>query len=396
MDSVDMYFLNIPFSGIDTQNFLLVQTDKWGSIRNGRLICLKKEEQRAGEGHFFYNGSITIRSFKNELLVQSAITNGSITALHPKRRVLDSRLSLVQPAQPAGEMLPEVIVIGYREPSGGVSYSDWISLQGMFGGGGSGGSSGYYGPVASSGGAAGGSYGGGSGYSSGGSGSTLYRVPPLQVDFENQDANPAIEIQKYLNCFASIPDAGASCSIEILTDIPVDKDPNKLFNWKTESPGHTFLQIKKVNGTKSIVQNIGYYPKTNWKTVLTPAPVAGKFVDNGGHEFNASLRMAITPAQLNEALTHILYLARFIKYDIDEYNCTDFALEVFNVVRNPAKKLIIPKYDIPGGAAPYGTNTPQGLYNKLKSMQQTRSAETNNLSIAGYKSWVANSNGPCN
>jgi hypothetical protein len=137
MDSADLYVLNIPFSGIHTESFLLVQTDKQGKILNGRLICLKKEEQRAGEDQIFYNGSITIRSFKDEILVQSEIINGTITALHPKRRILDSRLSLLQPAQPAGEMLPEVIVIGYREPSGGVSYSDWISLQGMFGGGGS-------------------------------------------------------------------------------------------------------------------------------------------------------------------------------------------------------------------------------------------------------------------
>lgn len=288
-------------------------------------------------------------------------------------------------------MLPEVIVIGYRESSGGISYSDWISLQGMFGGGGGGG---YYSPAGEYSGG-GGNYGGGNGgYSGGGGGGSVHQVPPIQIDFENQGENPAIDIETYLKCFANIPDAGAVCSIEIFADIPVDKDPNKLLNLSTASPGHTFIQIKKTNGTQSVMQNIGFYPKSGWKTALTPAPVDGKFVDNGGHEFNASFKMDLTPAQLQSAIIRMQNLARFIKYDIDEYNCSDFALDVFNEGR--VDKLDIPLYDIPGSITGGGTRTPQGLYNKLKSMQQSGSAEASNISIPGYKGWVASSNGPCN
>ena len=53
------------------------------------------------------------------------------------------------------------------------------------------------------------------------------------------------------------------------------------------------------------------------------------------------------------------------------------------------------KYDIPGGTAPNGSNTPEGLYNELKSMQ-AQGVESNNIDISGYKGFVASSDGPCN
>ncbi len=95
----------------------------------------------------------------------------------------------------------------------------------------------------------------------------------------------------------------------------------------------------------------------------------GKFSDNGGHEFNVSLKMDLTAAQLQTVLTKIRSLVRFVRYDIDEYNCTDFALDVFNELRT--NKLTIPLYDVPGGMTAAGTSTPQGLYNQLKAMKQS-------------------------
>ena len=201
-------------------------------------------------------------------------------------------------------------------------------------------------------------------------------------------------MQQYLKCFSNISDAGATCSIEIFADIPIDSDPNKILNSQTGSPGHVFLQLKKSNATETVQQNIGFYPSEGWKVTISNAPVDGKFVDNGSHEFNASLVMTISPDQLQNAINEIQYLARFIKYDIDEYNCTDFALDVFNKVRN--EPLVIPLYDMPGGITAGGTRTPQGLYNQLQTMQRSNHPEASNISLPGYKGWVGHSNGPCN
>ncbi len=48
-----------------------------------------------------------------------------------------------------------------------------------------------------------------------------------------------------MNCFNSIPDQGAVCSIELFTDIPVDANPRTLFDWLTNSPGHAFIRLSK-------------------------------------------------------------------------------------------------------------------------------------------------------
>ena len=76
---------------------------------------------------------------------------------------------------------------------------------------------------------------------------------------------------------------------------------------------------------------------------------------------------------------------------IDEFNSTDFALEVFNTIRDVDHKLLIPKYDIPGGMAPFGTSIPQGLFNLLTGMKKNGSSEASNILIPGYKGWVTNS-----
>ena len=230
---------------------------------------------------------------------------------------------------------------------------------------------------------------------SGAGGGGLNYEEPLVIDFEPPaESLKPIEIEKFLKCFNDLPDAGAICSIEILADIPVDTNPNLLFDWTIGSPGHVFLQIKKTSGNKTVTQNIGFYPVTGWKTMITPAPVNGMFVDNGKHEFNAGCKQDISPDDFKKTLDHISYLARFIKYDIDEYNCTDFALSVYNIIRI-SDPLEIPKYDLPGAFTPFGSSTPQGLFNKLKSMKQS-GTDASNINIPGVKGWVSESNGPCN
>src|SRR5690606_22012036 len=105
----------------------------------------------------------------------------------------------------------------------------------------------------------------------------------------------------------------------IHSDVPVDSDPTKIFDWSAGSPGHTWIRIEKTgaNGSGSASQHIGFYPKTGWKTILTDAPLDGKFVDNGSHEFNASYEVSVSPETLNSAIMRIRQF-RDDKYDIDD------------------------------------------------------------------------------
>lgn len=399
IEKEEVILVRIPFTGKKISNhYVLVKADNNWTMQAGKIIEMNGgpviANQKSKVPTFKFQGEVGVHSLNRSTEINSVIENGYIRTFHQK----DEPLSLVAPVLPDPYVeLPEVVVVAsYSSGGGGISWSTWVSLMSFFNdySGGGGGYYSSYDPYAGGGGGGGGYTGGGG---SGSTGSGIDPIPvedPIYIDYEFVEDKTAIDIQKYINCFSAVPDAGAECSIEIFTDIPVDDDPNKLFDWDNQSPGHTFIQIKKSNGAQSAMQNIGFYPKTNWKTILTPAPVEGKFVDNGQHEFNASIKMNVSTANFQSILTRILYLARFVRYDIDEYNCTDWALDVFNEIRSD--KLEIPKYDIPGGEAPFGTNTPQGLFHKLKQMKDSNHPEAGNITTGILKGWVARSHGPCN
>jgi hypothetical protein len=126
---------------------------------------------------------------------------------------------------------------------------------------------------------------------------------------------------------------------------------------------------------------------------MTYAPTAGKLVDNAGHEFNASFKMNITPAQLSSVLIRMQQLSN-INYDVDSYNCTDWALDIFNTARTD--KLKIPLYGIPDSPMTQGSQTPQGLYQKLQQMMNNNHPEKGNITIGIIKGYAGGSTGPCN
>lgn len=404
----DWSLLRIPFDDKKLyEEFVLLQTDGLGKILKGFIINLS-QNSITNDNKYVYNGNIKISHLNRTSKLISQINNGYISAFNPGIQ----RRAMVVPSKAEDEpnVLPDVTVTCYVS-SGGGSFSSYnsINLGSLFGtsygGSSSYNSSGYYSSMDGTGGGGsgnGGYY--GNSYdesysdqeypSHGGHHGDFVEDEPELVDFEFVEDLSPIDITKYLKCFSNIPDQGSTCSIEIFTDIPVDENSNKLFNWRTQSPGHTFLQIKKTNGNVLVMQNIGFYPVEGWKTLLTTAPVEGKFVDNSEHEYNASFKMNLTPGDLQKTLDNMVYLSRFVKYDIDEFNCTDFALNVFNTTRI-SNALEIPKYHIPGGTAINGTNTPQGLYKQLQSMQQ-QGIESNNITIPGAKAFVADATGPCN
>jgi len=80
-------------------------------------------------------------------------------------------------------------------------------------------------------------------------------------------------------------------------------------------------------------------------------------------------------------------LSRFVQYDIDDYNCTDWALDVFNSTVKPSENLDIPRYDIPGGHAYRGSGTPQGVYLKLQEMKNAGVLRFKYLNTFGGMGW---------
>lgn len=376
-DSDKVFLVRIPIKGkLLRTDFVLVQTDAMGSVLKGKIIHIDGEDE-----NYQFNGEISISSLDRNHTVTSSIEQGYIRAFHPLART---------EVLPGYVELPEVIVVGHIG-SNGISYSDYLSLMSLF-------NTISYASFYTS---LDGSPGGGSGSGGGGGGSSgspdntgITVSPTIQADYDTYVNHDAIDITKYLKCFGSIPDAGATCSITIYSDIPVNGDPSQFFNWQSGSPGHTFISFRKSNGQQSVQQVFGWYPAQSWQAVTTTAPINGKFVDDAGHEFNASYTVNINTLELQTGITKVLSLARTITYDIDEYNCTDFALEVFNSTVYPTLALDIPMYDIPGGSAPFGTATPNGLYQKLQQLQAAGGTTAPNISIP-LIGWAGGGNGPC-
>lgn len=392
-------YLRIPFKGSSLMDhFILLRSDASGYDMKGRIIELHLTENNKA------NGEISIQQLNGEQLTHSLIVNGFITAWHAQ-----SQEEKVQPA-PEYVELPEVIVVGSYGSGGGVTnYATYFSVMALIDGmGGGGGSSGWY----SSGGGGGGGGGTGGGGGSGGSPSDPYvgvEIPDpgnefpadpqytfddsILVDFESQYADPAIDVNAYLKCFSQVPDAGATCTIAIYSDIPVDGDPSRMFNFMSGSPGHAFIRVEKQNGVQQVKQYIGLYPAQGWQTNAIVDGAPGKLVDNAQHEYNAYMQINITPQQLTQALEEIRAHAT-ATYSIDHYNCSDFALDVWNAAATDASYLQIPKMHIPGSMYP-ASNTPQGLYLQIQGLKQSGHpmAAASQVNVEGKS---GNSKGPCN
>jgi len=388
VDSTNFYALRVPFTGKAPQeDFVFLQTNSNGQVIKGKIVQLQGRISEAGGTTIKrrrWDGSISLASLDRKEVFASPIVDGFITAYHQQ----NGYRTLSQ--EPQGEMMPEVIITYVKANDQGYSSSSWYCLQSFLvsnESGGSSGGGGYYSDFS------GGSSGGGGSYTGGGSftSSGTSTDPVILIDKEAQDNNPAIDVQQYVKCFGTIPDAGSTCSIEIYSDVPVDNNPNAFFDLSTLSPGHTFISISKINGTQRVTQYVGFYPKSGYKA-MTYAPTAGKLVDNAKHEFNASLKMSLTPPQLTTVLMRVQQLSN-INYDVDSYNCTDWALDIFNSVR--MAKLEIPLYGIPDSPMTQGTRTPQGLYNKLQQMMNSNDPEKGNITIGILKGYAGGSTGPC-
>ena len=402
VDSVQLYLLRIPLKGKNIKNdFVLVKTNAGGKVERGKIIHLDGAEKQGR-----VDGDITISSLNRSTQLNSTINNGYISALHPQTNL---RTSSLEPAYSSATTLPEVIVYCYLDSYGGLSFSDWYLLESFFydyGGGGSyegSYSEDYYGPLDGSGG--GGSLGGG-GYSGDGStGGSILLDPVIEIEEEYIYTLPGIDLNKIFKCFDGVPSAGAYYTIKLCSDIPSNNNPGGSANFSAASGGHTFLTITKTNGSSGVTQSFGFYPSSTPSAWDPFAPVTSEIKDNGLQEINAGIEMDITENQFNAIKQNaITWTSK--NYQLADYNCSNYAIDIFNSVRTIP--LIIPGYQIilPGSTNPWAPGSqvtvtidksPQMLFLKLQEMKNRNDPEAANIRIDlshNYKAPV--SKGECN
>ncbi len=220
--------------------------------------------------------------------------------------------------------------------------------------------------------------------------------------FEEAPADRVVNLQKMLNCFNNIPNAGATYEVKLCVDIPNNNNPDELWNM-SDRAGHVFLAITKTNGIQSITQNIGFYPETTRKAASF-GTTNSAIVDDGNpqkrHEFDASIIMPNISQSDFQSVLNQMILKSQEQYDLNNYNCAHFALDVLNIIRPSNSIASKPKsawYYIPIASydVVYFNESPAGLYHTLQKMKNNNHPEANNISLT-HSQKANTSKGECN
>lgn len=187
------------------------------------------------------------------------------------------------------------------------------------------------------------------------------------------DNQPQVSLQSLFNCFSQIPDAGATYSVKLSVDLPVNGVWNAPFNLTQKSPGHTFLTLTKTNGSQTISQSVGFYPIGSGGNPLNPIATGG-FKNNGDpkHEYNASINASnISTSQFSMVMNNLLSHEND-SYNIFYNNCTTIALNAFNLLITPkiaVEPFVVQMPTVPPQAPYYFMQSPQKLYKAIDTFQ---------------------------
>jgi hypothetical protein len=351
-------------------DFVLLSMNEAGGLTNSKIIHIEGSVTKTGvNSKAAFNGMIETSSLKRENRISSVIENGFIRSLHQSKVSLNGvRMNY----ECADCTLPEVIVSSSHNKTYDWTTA-WLSIWSMFGDW----PPNEYIPIDYSG-------GGGSG---GGGGSS---PDVITIDIEEPENKDRIEPKKYTDCFGTISDGSTTIyTLTISADLPTDGHPEIFYNWTDRSPGHAFIELSKSTPSGGVTQDFGFYPTSSYKLVtLDNVNLDAKIVDDGGHEYQARYTISVTAAQFQAAVNAVN--AARTTYNTAFYNCTDFALDVFNAAGG---NLSIPRHEIPGFEVDGGSNTPQGLYEKIKTLKDNGTANT---TTTNNKEYAGSSKGPCN
>lgn len=187
----------------------------------------------------------------------------------------------------------------------------------------------------------------------------------------------SIDLESRLACFNQVPSNSSTVyKMTISSELASKNVPTAVIGPKN-SVGHAFLTLEKTNGTNVQRLSFGFYPEADF--LLTKQPVDNSI---GEESSNIDRRSDISySVTLNEAsfldVAEQAITSSENKYDLNDYNCTDYAIEVFNSGRPSNEQLVVPNSANP--YAPY--TTPSGLYLKLNSMKAAGTTGISNISV---------------
>jgi hypothetical protein len=215
---------------------------------------------------------------------------------------------------------------------------------------------------------------------------------------------PSLDLNKAFNCFNQIKPTGAKYSIKLCVDVPNNDRPMLIPPLVESETGHSFIVVTKANGNRSVTQVFGFYAVTHPGYLFPFRPIDSAIKNNQLREINASIETGLTEAQFEMIRKKASELAKK-KYAAADYNCTNFALDLFNSVR--PKPITIETYTIylpvynsylPTESTRLTIDkTPQMLFKKLKEMKDNKDIEASRIVIdTTTRTKAPLSHGECN
>lgn len=128
---------------------------------------------------------------------------------------------------------------------------------------------------------------------------------------------PVTDIRQYLRCFDV--NQPATLTVYARQPVPGTNDTYAFHGVNKPDVGHTFISISQ-NG---ITRVVGFYPISPISIFVTEP---GIFGDNSQTPYTVSASKQINGGNLY-SLLHYIYSADGKKYDLQKYNCTDFAIQ---------------------------------------------------------------------
>ena len=90
--------------------------------------------------------------------------------------------------------------------------------------------------------------------------------------------------------------------------------------------GHAFISIIQ-NGNTSI---FGFYPEEGKVNPFTNRSSVSSMGDNASHVYDVNISVNVSSSDLASIISYSINYAT--NYDLNSYNCTDFAIEVGNII----------------------------------------------------------------
>lgn len=124
-------------------------------------------------------------------------------------------------------------------------------------------------------------------------------------------------VAEYLKCFT----ANGGAEVTIYIDQPEANSP-QTYDLLTGHVGHSWVSITQ-NG---ITRLVGFYP--NGVALPTSDDVNGKFKEDSDRSFDVSVSFDFNADQMADVLSFIR--GPIPDYQVNDYNCTDFVIELFS------------------------------------------------------------------